>query len=127
MENNIPHFSDKFIKTVNEFIKERKAMNTINFNPKRPNSRIRRRNANGYFGKGTDSGWRKNPANIGKRELPEVDRINNSRYNSIIKSFYSLSCKFSFHRGYLGSKHYGSKPLGLLLRHLKDDYKTSRK
>ena len=98
-----------------------KIMSNINLNPKRPNSRIRRRNLNGYAGKGTDSGWRKDTSRIGKREMPLIDKINNNRYNSIIKSFYSLSCKFSFHRGYLGSKHYGSKPIALLLRHIKDD------
>lgn len=96
-------------------------MNKINLNPKRPNSRIRRRNANGYVGKGTDSGWRKDPARIGKREHPLIDILYNNRYNNIIKQFRSLASKFGFHIGYLGSKHFGSKPLALLLRHIKDD------
>ena len=122
MENNtnVLHFSDKFITIVNDHIKERKLknkiMSNINLNPKRPNNRIRRRNANGYKGIGTDSGWRKDPNRIGKREMPLIDKINNNIYNSIIKSFYSLSCKFSFHRGYLGSKHYGSKPMSASLQ-----------
>lgn len=98
-----------------------KIMNNINLNPIRPNSRIRRRNANGYKGIGTDSGWRKDPNRIGKREIPLTDKTNNNRYNNIINQFRSLATKFNFHTGYLGSKHYGSKPIALLLRHLKDD------
>ena len=124
---NVLHFSNKFINAINEHIQERKLnnkiMNNINLYPKRPNSRIRRRNLNGYVGKGTDSGWRKDPARIGEREHPLIDRLHNDRYKNIINQFRSLANKFYFHSGYLGSKHFGSKPIGLLLRHLKDDNK----
>lgn len=129
MENNtnILHFSGEFINTINKYIQERKLnnklMNNINLNPKRPNSRIRRRNANGYIGIGTDSGWRKDPTRIGKREMPIIDKVMNDYYNSITKMFRNIGCKFTFGTGYLMSKHYGSKPLALLLWHIKDDNK----
>lgn len=128
---NMLHFSNKFINAINEHIQERKLnnkiMKNINLNPKRPNSRIRRRNQNGYRGIGTDSGWRKDPTRIGKREMPIIDKVMNNYYNSIIRMFRSTQCKFTLGRGYLMSKHYGSKPLSLLLRHLKDDNKSSKK